>query len=329
MITAKQIAKKLGVSEAAVSLALNGKPGVSENLRRKIRETAQELGYDFSKLTYHERRDVMLIIYLKSGAIVTDTPFFDQLFKGIGAECRRQKAHLSTEYITSREDLAALLRVLPRNTGIILLATEMQAEDCKMVSQSSYSHVILDAYYENLESNYVLINNVRGAYIATDYLIRRTNLQPGYLRSYYSITNFEERADGFYKAIRANGMSPSNSVVYRLTPSVEGAYMDMLEILRSGEKIARGYFADNDLIAAGAIRAFKQMGMRIPEDVAIIGFDNVSLCEYLETPLSSINVPKEYMGSQAIIRLLSVMENNDTLYTKIEIDTQLVKRKSC
>ena len=198
-----------------------------------------------------------------------------------------------------------------------------------MVSQSSYSHVILDAYYENLESNYEHINNVRGAYIATDYLIRRTNLQPGYLRSYYSITNLEERADGFYKAIRANGMSPSNSVVYRLTPSVEGAYMDMLELLRSGENIARGYFADNDLIAAGAIRAFKQMGMRIPEDVAIIGFDNVSLCEYLETPLSSINVPKEYMGSQAIIRLLSVMENNDTLYTKIEIDTQLVKRKSC
>lgn len=329
MVTAKQIAQKLGISEASVSIALNGKPGVSDKLRRKVRETAQELGYNFSKLNSQERRDVLLLIYQKTGAIIADTPFFDQLFKGIGAECRRQNAHLTTEYISNREEIARLLSQLPRKTGILLLATEMQAEDCQPVAQSPFAHVILDAYFEELDSNYVLINNVRGAYIATDYLFRRTKAQPGYLRSSYSITNFEERADGFYKAIRTNGMSTSNCIVHRLTPSVEGAYMDLTKILKSGEKTARCYFADNDLIAIGAIRAFQQAGMRIPEDVAVIGFDDVSLCEFLDPPLSSINVPKEYMGSQAIQRLLSIMENCDSLYTKTEIDTQLVKRNSC
>lgn len=329
MVTAKEIAQTLGISEAAVSIALNGKSGVSDALRRKVRETAQELGYDFSRLSKSDRRDVLFIIYLRSGAIVSDTPFFDQLFKGIAAECHKQNIRLNTTYITTREDLNSLVCTLPQHTGVILLATEMREEDCLPVSDSSVPHVILDAYFETLDSNYVLINNVRGAYIATDYLFRRVGKQPGYLRSSYSITNFEERADGFYKAIRSNGMSTSNSIVHRLSPSSEGAYSDMLDLIKSGERLASCYFADNDLIAAGAIRALKQCGKRVPEDVAVIGFDDVSLCECLDPPLSSVNVPKEYMGSQAVIRLLSIMSNNDTTFTKIEIDTQLVKRNSC
>lgn len=329
MVTAKEIAKTLEVSESAVSIALNGKSGVSDNLRRKVWATAQEMGYNFNRLKENDAQEILFIIYLKSGAIVTDTPFFDRLFKGIAAECRRQNAHLTTEYINNRIDLTQRLNSLMRSTGIILLATEMHEEDCLPVTQSPFPHVVLDAYFETLDSNYVIINNGHGAFIATDYLIRRIGRQPGYLRSAYSITNFEERADGFYKAIRTNGMSTSNSIVHRLTPSIEGAYLDMLALLKTDEKLARCYFADNDLIAAGAIRAFKESGKRIPEDIAVIGFDDVSLCECLEPPLSSINVPKEYMGSQAVMRLLFLMSNSDITCTKTEINTQLVKRKSC
>ncbi len=329
MATAKEIAKALGVSEAAVSIALNGKPGVSEGLRRKVRETAQAMGYNFAKLSRNEKRDKVFIIFLKSGAIITDTPFFEQLFKGIAAECRKQKVHLTTIYSNTRDDLIYSLRTLPRESGLILLATEMEEADCLPVAESAVPHVILDAYFENVDSNYVLINNVHGAFNATDYLIRRTGKQPGYLRSSYPIANFEERADGFYKAVRFNGMSTSNCVVHRLCPSAEGAYSDMREILRAGDKLSECYFADNDLIAAGAIRALKDAGKRIPEDIAVIGFDDISLCEFLDPPLSTINVPKEYMGSQSVLRLLSIMENNEIYQTKTEIATQLVKRKSC
>lgn len=329
MATAKEIAKALGVSEAAVSIALNGRPGVSDGLRRKIRETAQAMGYDFSRLSKNDQRDIVFIIFLKSGAIVTDTPFFEQLFKGIAAECRKRKAKLTTIYSNTRDDLVSLMRTLPREAGVILLATEMEEADCLPVAESPYPHVILDAYFEKVDSNYVLINNVHGAFIATDYLIRRTGKQPGYLRSSYPITNFEERADGFYKAVRVNGMSTSNCVVHRLCPSAEGAYSDMRELLRSGEKIADCYFADNDLIAAGASRALKDAGKKIPQDIALIGFDDIPLCEFLDPPLSTINVPKEYMGSQSVRRLLSIMENNETSKTKTEIDTQLVRRRSC
>lgn len=329
MTTAKEIAKTLGVSEAAVSIALNGKPGVSEGLRRKVRETAQAMGYDFAKLCRNEKRDIVFIIFLKSGAIVTDTAFFEQLFKGIAAECRKQKVHLTTIYSNTRDDLIYAVRTLPHGSGLILLATEMEEADCLPVAESAVPHVMLDAYFENVDSNYVLINNVHGAFNAHGLFGPAHRQAAGYLRSSYPISNFEERADGFYKAVRFNGMSTSNSIVHRLCPSAEGAYSDMREILRAGEKLSECYFADNDLIAAGAIRAFKDAGKRIPEDIAVIGFDDIPLCEFLDPPLSTVNVPKGYMGSQSVLRLLSIMENNEVYKTKTEIATQLVKRKSC
>ena len=141
--------------------------------------------------------------------------------------------------------------------------------------------------------------------------------------------NFEERADGFYKAIRRNGMSTSRSIVHRLTPSVEGAYADMKELLARGEPLANCYFADNDLIAVGALRAFREAGFRIPQDIAIVGFDNMPVCTYIEPALTTIHVPKEYMGQMAVRRLHELISHSDSQPIKIEISTTLQKRKSC
>jgi LacI family transcriptional regulator len=174
----------------------------------------------------------------------------------------------------------------------------------------------------------VLINNVQGSYQATNYLISKCKAQPGYLHSSYLINNFSERADGFYKAVRANGMPTSKSIVHLLSPSVEGAYADMLALLDQGEETARCYFADNDLIAAGAIRAFRERGYKVPEDMAVIGFDNMPVCTYIEPGLTSINVPKQYMGEMAVQRLVSIIGSKEYTPVKIEILTNLVKRRS-
>ena len=213
--------------------------------------------------------------------------------------------------------------------GLILLGTEMQPQDLTPFISSGLPIVLLDNYFEDLEINSVLINNIRGAYTAADYLIRKHGTQPGYLHSLYSINNFEERADGFYKAIRKNGMSASRSIVHRLSPSVEGAYADMRELLSRNEPIAGSYFADNDLIAVGAMRAFKEFGYRIPEDIAIIGFDDMPVCTYVDPPLTTIHVPKQYLGRIAVQRLHDLITSSDTFPVKIEISTTLRLRKSC
>lgn len=334
-ITAKELAKKLGLSESAISLALNHKPGVSTATRKRVLTAAEEYGYDFSRITTPQAAEhngtIYFVIYKKHGAVVADTPFFSQVSDGVDMECQQVSYYLSIQYLHDGDDIKAHLNNWKRSgcRGIILLGTEMQAQDFRHFLNIDIPLVLLDNYFDEMDVNCVLINNIQGAYTATDYLIRKRQAQPGYLHSSYSINNFEERADGFYKAIRKNGMSTSRSIVHRLTPSVEGAYADMKELLSRGEILADCYFADNDLIAAGAMRAFREAGYRIPQDIAIVGFDNMPICTYVEPTLTSIHVPKEYMSQMAVRRLHELITHADSHPIKIEIATSLQKRRSC
>ena len=334
-ITAKELAKQLGLSEAAVSLALNHKPGVSTATRKRVLAAAEERGYDFSRLKPVESAGISgnlcFVIYKKHGAVVTDTPFFTQLSEGIDAACKELPYYLNIQYLHEDDDVAALISGWKRGgcRGLLLLGTEMQLPDLLPFLKSDLPLVLLDNYFEEADVDSVLINNIKGAYTAADYLIRKRQAQPGYLHSSYSINNFEERADGFYKAIRKNGMSTSRSIVHRLTPSVEGAYADMRELLSRNEPLANCYFADNDLIAAGAVRALKEAGYRIPQDIAVVGFDNMPICAYIEPSLTTVHVPKQYMGRMAVHRLHELICQPDNQPIKIEISTTLQKRKSC
>lgn len=334
-ITAKELAKKLGLSEAAISLALNDKPGVSTKTKKMVLEAARDNGYDFSRLPSNEHStqspgSIYFIIYKKNGAIVADTPFFAQLSEGIDSECKYYNFFLNILYIYEGEDISAHLTTLTQNgaKGIILLGTEMQSNDILPFLQCSLPLVILDNYFDYPNADYILINNVQGAYHATDYLIKYTKHQPGYLHSSYLINNFDERADGFFKALRKNGMSTSRSIIHHLSPSIEGAYADMKQLLVQKEPLADCYFADNDLIALGAMRAFQEYGYEIPKDISIIGFDNMPLCTYAQPSLTTIHVPKEYMGQMAVRRIHERITRSQNTFIKIEISTDFIKRKS-
>lgn len=332
-MTAKDLAKLLHLSEAAISMALNNKPGVSTATRQRVLAAARENGYDFSKLkgdegTKHEEGTISFLIYRKHGAIVSDTPFFNLLTEGIEQACRRAHYSLNINYLYGDDNIKKQISQLPYSNGILLLATEMKLEDFMPFRSLTVPLVVLDTWYETLGYDSILINNFQGAYQAATLLIKKTKSQPGYLRSSYPIGNFNERADGFYKAIRENGMSTSRTPVLNLSPSMEGAYKDMLELLENGEKPVRAYFSDNDLIAAGAIKALREKGFRIPEDVAVMGFDDMPLCNYIEPALTTVHVPKQYMGQMAVTRLLQIIRSSESYPVKIEIGTRIIKRKS-
>lgn len=332
-MTAKELAKLLNLSEAAISMALNNKPGVSTATRQRVLAAARENGYDFSKLkdtedVKTEEGTISFLIYRKHGAVVSDTPFFSQLTEGIEQACRKAHYSLNINYLYGDDSIKKQLSQLPYSNGILLLATEMKLEDFTPFHALTVPLVVLDTWYENLGYDSILINNFQGAYQAASHLIRKTKSQPGYLRSSYPIGNFNERADGFYKAIRENGMSTSRSPVLSLSPSMEGAYKDMMELLEDGEKPVHAYFADNDLIAAGAMKALREKGYRIPEDVAVMGFDDMPLCNYIEPTLTTVHVPKQYMGQIAVTRLLQIIKSIENYPVKIEISTRIVKRKS-
>ena len=97
-------------------------------------------------------------------------------------------------------------------------------------------------------------------------------------------------------------------------------------MIMQDEPLAKCYFADNDLIAAGAMRAFKEAGYRIPEDIGIVGFDNTAMCELLEPPMTTIHVPKQAMGQLAVEQLLRLIQKCSAAPVKIEVGTTLIKR---
>lgn len=331
-ITAKELAKKMNLSASAVSLALNGKAGVSTKTRQLVLEAAEKYGYDFTRISSKAQTGgtVTFALFSKHGAVVTDTPFFHELSEGIQNTCKEKGYKLNITYLYADENLDRQVEDIQYSdsAGLILLGTEMSGADFKAFQKLTMPLVLLDVYLSDVKKDCILINNVQGAFLAVNYLISRCKAQPGYLRSSYPISNFEERADGFYKAVRTNGMSSSKSVVHRLSPSVEGAFADMTEILESGEELASCYFADNDLIAVGAVKALQKAGYRIPEDIAVIGFDNVPMCAYVEPGLTTINVPKYYMGEMAARRLFEILHAERFVPVKLEVHTNLVKRRS-
>lgn len=331
-ITAKELAALLHLSESAVSLALNNKPGVSRETRKRVLDAAREHDYDFSRKAVsrdQERELICFAVYRKSGAVVGDTPFFSELTDGISTSCRRDGFECVIRYLYEDEDLEDQIYGIRKSAfaGVIVLATEMEEQTLSLFDTVEIPVVFLDAYFDRPEYNFIMINNTQGAYLATRYLIRKCRTQPGYLRSSYWISNFEARADGFYKAIREAGMSTSHSLVHRLPPSQEGAYTDMKELLRT-EKPARCYFADNDLIAIGAMQALRESGYRIPEDVSIIGFDDISAAEYVSPPLTTVEVPKSYLGEAAVARVCQMIKGYCLQPLKVEVFTRLIRRKS-
>ena len=332
-VTAKQLAKELGLSEAAVSMALNNKPGVSTKTRRMIIKAAQEKGYDFSRIKEKQEQtgSVHVVFYRTHNAILSYAPIFDELYDGIRSVF--QKTRLISHVIHFYEKTDDLqnyfgdIRVSDC-TGIILVGTEIRKETCSEFLSLGLPLVLLDTWFDSVPCSSVLINNRQGAYMATDYLISRYHTQPGYLKSSYSIPNFEERQSGYFKAIRENGMSASRLIIHELAPSIEDAMADMLSVIDRQDPLARCYFADNDMIAIGAIKALKLRGYQIPDDVAVIGFDNIAESRIIDPALTTMDVPRFSIGETAAELLLSLIRSGEMQIRKTELSASLLLRGS-
>ncbi len=213
-------------------------------------------------------------------------------------------------------------------TGIILLGTDIPENVLKAFLQLSIPIVLIDSYSPTVPCNSIVINNEQGAYDATDYLISRCNKKPGYLKSSYYLQNLHERESGFRAALRKHALSDSHYICHELTPNIDGAFADMLGIIDQNDQLADCYFAENDHIAIGAMKAFKQKGFKIPEDIAIIGFDNIQEGKIIEPSLTTMNVPRYFMGQLAVKTLLDCLKSPFPHKIKISVNPNLIKRFS-
>ena len=329
-VTAKEIARQLGVSEATVSFALRGKSGVSTQTTHRVLEAARALGYDFSRLNSSARRtgSICVAYYNKNG--IFDNPFFMALQNGVEAVFKETTYTLTVAYIDTAESIRGQLELLLSKgcDGILLYATELTREEYQPFLDLRIPVVLLDCSLPSPHAACVVIDNEEGAYAAVTYLIRKRHAQPGYLRYRTRLYNFIQRERGYLRAIQENGFSISRCIIHDLYAVNGSFYQEIKELLRSDLPMASCYFADNDFIALDALRAFQEFGYRVPQDIAIIGFDNLAASARSIPPLTTVNVPKEYMGKLAAERMLTILAEKEFHPIKLEVCTDLVKRGS-
>lgn len=123
-------------------------------------------------------------------------------------------------------------------------------------------------------------------------------------------------------------MSPSRSIIHRLSPSIEAAMSDMLELIDRNDPLAKCYFADNDIIAIGVMKALMLRGYKIPEDISVVGFDNISESRIIEPSLTTMDVPRRHIGRTAAKLLIEQIDTKIVHPSKVEIATRMIKRFS-
>ncbi|MGB4657842.1 MAG: substrate-binding domain-containing protein [Mobilitalea sp.] len=323
----RSISEITGFSPATISNAINHKKGVNIETSEKIFRVAKEIGY-MSELKVSK---IMLVIYKRDGTIIDNSPFFTNLLQGVDTECRESGFDMVICNLDRRSDdfESRINEILnDKSTGVIMLGTEAQDEDFIRFKDAKCPLIILDSWSTSMEFNGVMINNSDSAKNAVEYLIHKGHKEIGYLRGEFRIKAFSSRNNGYLRALHKNNIHAKEEYVVTLHTTMDGAYKDMLNYLQNKPLLPTAFFADNDMIALGAMKALIEKGYRVPEDVSLIGFDDLASCEISTPRLTTIKVFKQEMGQMAVRRLFEVIQNPNGVKTKTQFCTEFVERDS-
>lgn len=337
-MTAKELAKILGISEASVSYALNGKPGVSQATRMLVRDAAEKYGLQFKALDYGAIFSNRLYFILFKRADIRyvgntyDNYFYVTLELAITEMAHQYGYKCNRMTIYSAEELNSELHAISNLdcAGIIILATEMMDTDYIPLSFSPVPVILLDNHFRSTRFSSIYINNFDSAFKITDYLCKKYHSAPGLIIPNKKIVNFTEREEGFFSALHTNGFSTHTVKKIDIsTDLIKGMPQD-LDIAVNNGPLARCYFAVNDHIANAFIESCSKKGIRIPEDVAVAGFDDMPFSSSSPIGITTMHVPITYMGHQAIRTLCEYNQHKEkmTYTSSIKVGTTLLVRKS-
>lgn len=325
--TIRRISEATGFSAATVSNALNRKRGVNAQTAEEIFKTAKDMGY----LASVQQKKIHFVLYRTNGLITDDTPFFSMMTDGFQSECRRRGYDMVINYLDRRAaDFEHQLKCLldDRDALVALMGTELMDEDLHYFVKARCRMVTLDYWHEDLPYSGIVINNADSARNAVGYLIDKGHKTLGYLKGKFQIKAFKLRDAGYRAALAERGITYYPQFTVNLSTTMDGAYRDMLSFLKNDPELPTAFFADDDMIALGAMKALQECGIRIPEDISLIGFDDLPFCEIVSPRLTSLRVPKQELGQMAVRRLLDIAEEGIDTKTQIQVSTRFVERDS-
>ncbi len=323
-ITIKDIAEEAGVSVNTVSRALNNKPDVSPQTKEKVLEIAKKLGYIRNSDAVLFRKGTTKTI----GVVFEDSsnPFYAEVFKGIETSARKygyQVILMNTErdYINEMQAVDTLLQ--KRVDGIIISPTQFDSKDIEKLIKLNFPFVILGVHFENDELDEVYSNDVKGGYLATKHLLSKGRRKILMLNGFMYKSVARMRYEGYSKALSEFGLQPY--IMVEIEEGYESAFNKMLELK---DVDFDGLFCFNDVFAIAALKALRLLGKRVPEDVSVVGYDDISYAEFVQPSLTTVRIDKFLEGIVAFEMLYERLSNLRTSPKQVVLDVELIVRES-
>ncbi|MGG1311312.1 MULTISPECIES: LacI family DNA-binding transcriptional regulator [Cohnella] len=326
MATLKDVARKAGVALSTASYALNNRSEVSEETRNKILKAAEELNYKPNGTA----RDLKQARTKTIGLILSDLsgPFYSELIRSIQEVSYASGYNMIACSSYGGENSTARKFLEERRTdGIILLANNIDNDFIKRTAGKQFPIVVLDREISAPHVWSATVDNTKGACQAVEYLIGLGYGEIGYLSGPVASPDNEKRFEGYQKALQEHGLAFRQQWVYQGYFTKQGGY-EAAQAMLAQKQLPRAIFSANDEMAIGAMEAFMEAGLRIPEDIAVIGFDDIELARYIRPGLTTVRQPNRQLGNIATHMLLRAL-NGDTDIENVRLETELIVRESC
>lgn len=329
-VTMDSIALKLGISKNTVSLALRGMPGISETTRKTIEAAAESMGYKYkSNVRQQTTRNLCLVIAKSTRDSIG---FFSFIQLGIEDEAKKNNINTIIHYYDEKDEIFEIPNCVKDGmvSGIITLG-RISRKTINAIITYDLPVVMVDNYFDDLVMDCVLTDNQCGGYLAVEHLINCGHTKIGFLGNIYASVSFYDRYQGYLKALREYGLhyNPGYSVIDRKLENVDNEEIALvIEGMKSGEGIPTAFFCCNDAEALVILKVLSNMGIAVPEEVSVMGFDDIETSRSVTPELSTMRVQKEMMGRRAVCKLLQKMSGIEEPTEKILLSANIINRNS-
>lgn len=328
MPTMKDVAARAGVSTATVSRALNRDGnGVKDATHSKVLEAVRELGYHPN----HLPRNLRFSTSRTLGLVISDinNPFFPAVARGCEDVAQRHGYTVvlsNTDESSDREVTALRTMAAERAAGVMVASTGTTNEGVRALSDMGIPVVALDRFIEGIDVDSVTVDNLGGAYEAVSHLAALGHERIAMISGPQMASSIRARQAGYEKAIGVHGLT-GHDLVRRGDLRTEGGRRATLEVLDISQP-PTAIFSVNNQTTVGVLSALSERGLRIPDDISVIGFDDLATAELLDPPLSVVDQPAYELGERGAELLLRRVENPAVPIEQLVLRPSLVLRAS-
>ena len=327
-MTIKDVAREAGVSVATVSRVWNEAAFVSPETRQRVAAVATRMGYS----PHGAARSLITRTTHTLGVLLPDLygEFFSEIIRGIDHTAQAAGYHIlvSSSHDSKDEIDAALRSMRGRVDGMIIMSPDLEAQQTLHALQGSFPVVLLNGGAESKAFDTITIENHEGAREMALHLVARGHTRIAMICGPRRNYDAAERLRGYQSALTESGIALAESLVVQGDFSELAGHRAVKQLLDLQHR-PTAIFAANDSMAIGALSALREAGLRVPEDIAVAGFDDIPMARYMNPPLSTVHVDISKLGERAAALLLSSLHQGPRPREQLQLSTTLVIRSSC